>query len=263
MNRRSPLAMIHSFLVPLLLTVLARPVQIDIRPGPAETFSATLVGPSQGNRGGSFSGRVSVNGSTAEIPISGRAEAAGDRLRLPVTLRYSNVPQDWANRFRPGTFDYRLSGQIAGGAPIEWSGTARWDDVGVEGERETARRFLRLETVEVTEMSLFESQARAVVAVRNPFAFPLTIASTRYRLTSNGRVVGTGRTRGMLLRPRQESSLLLPIDVDHGELLGAAGEGILSGGSLSARLSGTLVVRLPRGDVSIPLDLSGRLSLSR
>ncbi len=255
--------MIHLFLVPLFLAVLAQPVQIDIRPGPAETFSATLVGPAQGSRGGSFSGLVSVNGSTAEIPISGRAEGSGGRLRLPVTLRYSDVPQDWANRFRPDTFDYRLSGRIAGGGSIEWAGTARWDEVGVEGERETARRFLRLETVEVTDISLFESQARAVVAVRNPFAFPLTIASTRYRLTSSGRVIGTGRTRGMTLRPRQESSLSLPIDVDHGELLGAAGQGIFSGGSLSARLSGTLAVRLPRGDVAIPLDLSGRLSLTR
>jgi LEA14-like dessication related protein len=255
--------MIRFFLAPLFFALLARPVQIDIRPGPAETFSATLVGPAQGSRGGSFSGRVSVNGSTAEIPISGRAEAAGDRLRLPVTLRYSDVPQDWANRFRRETFDYRLSGRIAGGAPIEWTGTARWDDVGVEGERETARHFLRLQTIEVTDVSLFESQARAVVSVRNPFAFPLTIASTRYQVSASGRVIGTGRTRGMLLRPRQESSLSLPVDVDHAELLGAAGSGILSGGSLSARLSGTLAVRLPRGDVSVPLDLSGRLSLSR
>ena len=255
--------MLRLCLVPLLLATLPRSVEIDIRPGPAETFSATLVGPAQGSRAGAFSGRVSVNGSAAEIPISARAESVGDRLRLPVTLHYTDVPQDWANRFRPETFDYRLSGRVAGAGPIEWTGSARWDDVGVEGERETARRFLRLQTVEVTDVSLFESRARAVVAVRNPFAFPLTIASTRYRLTAGGRVIGTGRTRGMLLRPRQESSLLLPVDVDHGELLGAAGEGILSGGGLSARLSGTLSVRLPRGDVSVPIDLSGRLSLSR
>jgi hypothetical protein len=64
----------------------------------------------------------------------------------------------------------------------------------------------------------------------------------------------------MLLRARQESTLLLPVDVDHGQLLGAAGTGILGGGSLPARLSGTLTVRLPRGDVPVPLDLSGRLA---
>jgi LEA14-like dessication related protein len=249
------------FLVPVLLGALARPVQIDVRPGPADTFAATLVGPATDGRSGPFTGRLSVNGSAVEIPISGRAESTGNRLRLPVTLRYSDVPQDWANRFRPVNFDYRISGRVTGGGPIEWTGTARWDDVGVEGEQETVRRFLRLQTVEVTDVSLFESEARAVVAVRNPFAFPLTVSATRYTLSAGDREVGTGGTRGMMLRPRQESTLLLPIDVDHGELLGAAGAGILSGGELPARLSGSLTVRLPRGDVSIPLDLSGRLSL--
>ena len=248
-------------LVPILFASIARPIRIDLRPGPAETFSATLVGPAGAARGGAFTGQISINGSAAELPISGRAEAVGDRLRLPVTLRYSDVPRDWADRFRPVTFDYRLEGRIAGSAPLEWTGTARWDDVGVEGEQETLRRFLRLETVEVTSVSLLESEARAVVAVRNPFAFPLTIASTRYSLSAGDREVGTGRTRGMMLRPRQESTMLLPIDVDHGELLGAAGAGILGGGRLPARLSGSLTVRLPRGDVSVPLDLSGRLDL--
>lgn len=246
-------------LLSLLAAVLARPVEIDVRPGPSETFSATLVGPSQGARGGSFTGRLSVNGSAVEMPVSARAEASGDRLRLPVTLRYADVPSDWANRFHPQTFDYRLSGRTAGGVAVEWSGTARWDDVGVEGEKETARRFLRLSSVELTDVSFTESRAQAVVTVRNPFAFPLTIASTRYRLTSGARVVGTGQTRGKILRARQESTLLLPVDVDHGQLLGAAGTGILGGGSLPARLSGTLTVRLPRGDIPVPLDLSGQL----
>lgn len=248
-----------TFLLVPLLAVLARPVEIEVRPGPAETFSATLAGPAAGARAGAFSGRLSVNGSPVEMPISARAEASGDRLRLPVTLRYADVPADWANRFHPQTFDYRLSGRTAAGAPVEWAGRARWDDVGMEGEKETARRFLRLASVEVTEVGFTESSAQAVLTVRNPFAFPLTIASTRYRLSSGSRIVGTGQTRGKLLRPRQESTLLLPLDVDHGQLLGAAGSGILGGGSLPARLSGTLTVRLPRGDVPVPLDLSGRL----
>lgn len=242
-----------------LFSTLARPVEIDVRPGPADTFSATLAGPAAGARSGAFSGRLAVNGSAVELPSSASAVGSGARRRLPVTLRYADVPADWANRFHPQTFDYRLSGRTAAGVPVEWAGRARWDDVGVEGEKETLRKFLRLASVEVTDVSFTESTAQAVVTVRNPFAFPLTIASTRYRLTSGARVVGVGSTRGKILRPRQESTLLLPIDVDHGQLLGAAGSGILGGGSLPARLSGTLTVRLPRGDVPVPLDLSGTL----
>jgi len=248
-------------LLPYFLAALARPIEIDVRPGPAETFSATLVGPARGGRGGRFSGQLALNGSSVEIPISARAEASGDRLRLPVTLRYSEIPEDWANRFRPATFDFRLAGRVAGETAVEWAGTVRWDDVGVEGERETARRFVRLRTLEVTDVSLLSSEARAVVAVRNPFAFPLTIAATRYRLAASRRVVGTGQTRGILLRARQESTLLLPLEVEHGELVAAAGQAILAGGDVPARLSGTMTVRLPRGDVVVPLDLSGQLSI--
>jgi len=242
------------------LAVTALPVQIDIRPGPAETFSATLVGPAAGARGGPFAGRVSVNGSSVEIPISGRADPVGARLRIPVTLRYSDVPQDWANRFRPDAFDYRVSGR-AGATPVEWTGTARWDDVGVDGERETVRRFVRLVTLEVTDVSLFSSDARAVVAVRNPFSFPLTVASSRYRLTVDGRLLGTGSTRGMILHPRQESTVLLPLEVEHGALIAAAGGAVLSGEAVPARLAGALTIRLPRGDVAVPIDLAGRLSV--
>jgi LEA14-like dessication related protein len=247
----------------LLLLFSARPgpVQIDVRPGPTDTFSATLVGPAAGASGGLFSGRISVNGSSAEVPISGRAEATGGRLRIPLTLRYSDVPRDWANRFRADTFDYRVIGRVAGTAPVEWTGTARWDDVGVEGERETVQRFVRLVTLEVTDVSLFSSEARAVLAVRNPFSFPLTIASSRYRVSADRRVLGTGSTRGMILRPRQESTVLLPLEVEHGALIAAAGGAVLSGVAVPARLSGALTIRLPRGDIAVPIDLAGRLSV--
>lgn len=249
------------FALLLLLGAGRSPVKIDVRPGPADTFSATLVGPAAGAPAGHFSGRISVNGSSAEVPVSGRAEGTPNGLRLPLTLRYSDVPQDWANRFRADTFDYRVSGRVAGTAPVEWTGTARWDDVGVEGERETVQRFVRLVTLELTDVSLLSSDARAVVAVRNPFSFPLTVASSRYRVSVDGRAVGGGFTRGMILRARQESTVLLPLEVEHSALISAAGGAVLSGEGVPARLAGALTIRLPRGDVAVPIDLAGRLSV--
>lgn len=248
-----------NLLIALALAVL--PIQIDIRPGPTETFSATLVGPAAGGRGGTFAGRISVNGSAVELPVSARAVASAGRLRLPLTLRYADIPQDWAKRFRAETFDYRVTGSVSGSAPVEWAGRARWDAVGVEGERETVGRFVRLVTLEVTDVSFLSSDARAVVGVRNPFSFPLTVASSRYRVTAGGRLLGRGSTRGMILRPRQESTVLLPLEVEHGALIAAAGGAVLSGEGVPARLDGTLTVRLPGGDVAVPIDLAGRLSV--
>jgi LEA14-like dessication related protein len=253
--------MIRFLTISLLFSALARPLEIDIRPGPAETFSATLVGSAPVERGGPFSGRISVNGSSSELPIVAQARASGGRLRLALTLRYADIPQDWANRFRAETFEYRVSGRVGGTEPVEWTGTARWDAVGVEGERETVRRFVRLVTLEVTDVSLFSSEGRAVVAVRNPFSFPLTVASSRYRVSADARVLGRGETRGLLLRPRQESTVLLPFEVEHGALIAAAGGAVLSGEAVPARLTGALTIRFPRGDVEIPIDLSGNLSV--
>jgi hypothetical protein len=36
---------------------------------------------------------------------------------------------------------------------------------------------------------------------------------------------------------------------------------VLSGEGLPARLAGSLAVRLPGGDVAVPIDLAGRLSV--
>jgi LEA14-like dessication related protein len=254
--------MIAGLFVALVLSALGRPVEIDIRPGPTETFAATLVGSAPGVGAGTFVGRISVNGSPAELPVQARAESSGNgRLRLPLTLRYAEIPQDWANRFRAERFDYRLSGRVGQSSSVEWAGTARWDAVGVEGERETVGRFVRLVTVEVTDVSLLSSDARAVLSVRNPFSFPLTIASSRYRVTADGRLLGSGSTRGILLRPRQLNTVLLPLGVEHAALISAAGGAVLSGEGVPARLEGSLAVRLPGGDVAVPIDLAGRVSM--
>jgi len=250
-------------LLSLILASLGRPLDVEIRPGVEQSFSATLSGSAAGLSEGPFRGALALNGSPAQISISGEARKNGSRWRLPVTLRYADVPADWANRFRPGTFDYRLRGTVAGGAPVEWAGTKRWDGVEVEGDRDVVSRFVKLRSVEVTEFSLLESEAKAILAVRNPFSFPLKLARTQYQLSANGREVGSGETRGLLLRESQTNTLSLPIELDHGELVAAAGRALLSGGTVEARLTGTLTIRLPGGDVAVPLDLSGGLSLSR
>jgi len=206
--------------------------------------------------GGAFQGTIAINGSPAELPLSGTVERAGKEWKLPVTVRYADVPADWADRFRPESFTYRL--RSASGR--EWSGSARWQDVELEGSREAAEEYVKLDDVTLSNVSLLSSEANAQVTVRNPFSFPLRIASTQYTLFANGREVGSGRTQGMILHAAQKNRLALPIDVDHSELLSAAGGALVSGGDVAVRLQGRLVVRLKGGDVTVPLALSGHLS---
>jgi LEA14-like dessication related protein len=249
----------------LALAYFAAPVassqDIHVLPE-SESFTAVLSGTEPAAAAGAFTGSLSLNGSSSEIPVAGIAQASGQRLAITIRIKYRDVPEDWANRFRNADFDYRLHGRVAGSQEIEWSGTKRWDQVEVDKGRDTASAaFIKLGSIELTEFSLFESAAKAHVDVQNPLSFPLKLASTNYRLIANGREVGSGSTKGMILQAARKTTLDLPIEVDHGQLLAAAGSVLRSGGEVEARLPGTLVIRLPGGDISVPLDLAGKFSL--
>lgn len=219
----------------------------------------TLSGPGGELSPGPFRGTIAINGSPSDMPVAGTVRHAEGQWQLPVVVRYAEVPSDWADRFRAGGFAYRLR-SAGGGAPREWTGTRSWKEVEVDGGKETLADFLSLDDVRLTHLSLLWSEARAELSVRNPFGFPLKIAQTEYTLVANGREVGAGSTRGMILHASQKNALSLPIEVDHGELLSAAGRALLSGGDVAVRLTGRLVIRLKGGDVVVPLALSGNLT---
>ncbi len=239
----------------------AAPISLAIRPGPADTLTVIATRETSGEDAGAFSGTVSLNGSPAEARVTGQAERSGSRLRLSLTLRYADIPADWADRFRLGTFDYRLRGTVGGHPADGWRGSMPWKDVQVEGEKDNASKFVRLGSLQITRFSLLESEARASVSVRNPLSFPLKLAGASYRLLANGREVGSGEAHGMLLHASQDNTLDFPIEIEHAQLLSAAGSALASGGEIEGRLRGELVVRLAGGDIAVPLDLSGRLDL--
>ena len=247
-------------IVCLLLAAAAAPVEITIDPRADGTFSVTFAGPVSKGSSGEFRGSVALYGSAAEMPLSGRAEISRGRLRASATLRYADVPADWLNRFRKDAFDYRILLDVPGGEKVSWSGPMRWDQVRAGGTRETLDQFLKLDSLELTSFSLTRSEGRAVLALTNPFSFPITLASTSYRLRIEGDEVGNGGTRGRILRGQHKVSLELPFTVHHWEFLGAVGGRWASGGDIEAELEGTLSLRLPSGDLAIPLRFPARLS---
>lgn len=236
------------------------PLAITLRIQGDKELRATISGPEADLAAGEFRGSIALNGSSAELPLSGTVIHADGRWKLPVTVRYVDVPVDWAERFRPETFTYRLRGGVGGGAPREWTGTRPWKEVEVESTKETGEEFLKLEHVHLTELSMLSSEGEAQLAVRNPLAFPLRIAQMDYTLIVNDQEVGQGATHGMILHPEQGNVLTLPIEIDHASLLSAAGKALLGGGEIAARLHGRLVIRLKGGDLTVPLDLSGHLA---
>ena len=190
----------------------------------------------------------------------GTVTHANGRWTLPLTVHYADVPAGLGGSLSDRHLHVPLARQRGRCGAARVDRHASLEGVEVESDKETGDKFLRLEDVRLTELSLVSSEAQAEIAVRNPFAFPLKIAEMEYTLIVNDQEVGQGATRGLVLHAAQNNVLALPIEIDHASLLSAAGRALLSGGEIAARLHGKLVVRLKGGDLTVPLDLSGHLT---
>ena len=111
-------------------------------------------------------------------------------------------------------------------------------------------------------MSLLSSEAVGDLAILNPLGFDLQASPRRSTSSSpTAEQVGDGAARGMILHAGQKNVLSLPIEIDHGSLIAAAGQALVVGRRMSRCASrDRLVLRLKGGDVVVPLDLSGHLT---
>jgi hypothetical protein len=245
--------------VGLLILALAVPpaAEISIDPGPGKTFDLVLTGPSPAGSG-EFHGSVSFNGSPSELPLAGKAEASGGGLRIAATARYMDVPEDWLGRFRPGSFDYAIRGQVAGGGTVSWSGTMAWSDVPVTGH-DLVSRFLKVGSLELIALSEKRTEGHAVLNVTNPFSFPVKIASTSCRIRVNGQEIGDVIGGVGTARARKTIGYEMFFTAEKKRFLDAAGRQWVVGARVPAELSGTLTLRLNSGDASVPLTFSGAM----
>ena len=235
-------------------------LSLTVEPGSGDSFTAIVEGPAESGAPGEFRGTASLYGSSFTLPVSGRAARTRDgRLAIRLSIRYAAVPPDWSVRFHPLSLDVALDGS-AGGRPVSWRGRVLWEDIAVSADPATAAGFLSLAEIRLTDVSFSTSRGVADLSVRNPFSFPLTIASSEYHVEAAGREIGGGATRGVLVRPSVRSVVQLPVEVENGPLAAAAGRTLFSAGDVEVRLRGWIRLRLAGGgDVRIPLDLGGRL----
>lgn len=228
----------------------------------ADGFVAVFSDAIEGAPSGPFSGLLSLNKSGTEIPVKGTAQSSPKRVQVTLKVKYSTVPEDWFNRFRISDFDYRLHGKIAGSRNVDWSGTKTYRQVEVETRDNGAADFVRVNSVALTQLTATDIAAYGKVSILNPMSFPLTLASTDFHASVKGRAIGSGSSKSMTLHPGW-NALSVPIDLDQKEILAAAGAALKSPSNLQARLQGTIVVHMPAGDVTAPIDVTGAVSKSK
>src|SRR5512144_639754 len=244
----------------LLLAAAGPPLEIAVDPRPGASFGLVLSGPARSAGAGEFGGGVRLNGSQVEMPLAGRAELAGDRLRLAATVRYADVPADWLSHHRPEAFDCRVRAEVAGAGTVSWEGALAWSDISFAGGREALSRFVALGSLELTSLSATRTEGRGVLSVTDPFAFSITIAAAEYRLRVTGNEIGGGAANGRIMKAgKKNAALELPFRLDEKTFKAAAGDSWVVGASLDAGVSGSLTLRLPAGDVALPFDFPRRL----
>ncbi|MEP6769309.1 MAG: LEA type 2 family protein [Acidobacteriota bacterium] len=240
-----------------LLFATASPLGLEVDPG-AQTLAATIRVAAAQAAAGDFQGRVSLYGSRAEIPIAAvRISKAGAPLALRATIRYADIPADWVGRFRPDGFEYVMKGTV-GTTPVEWTGRMAWEEVAVAGDDAIIAKFVGVDRVDLTVVQPSGSRGVVRLHITNPFAFPVEIARSVYRIEADGYPVGRGSAPGVVLK-RGTSRLEFPIDMDHSQLIAAAGRAFLAGGSVEARLKGEMTVRVAGHDLRVPLDVAGQV----
>ena len=111
-------------------------------------------------------------------------------------------------------------------------------------------------------LSLKKAEGEATVSVFNPAGFDLLVEEIRYELFVGGRLLFSGARRGVRLHARRANEVTLPLDVRHADLLAAAGNAVVSGGTVAARLVASVTVKAGSGKVTVPVDQAGKVRFS-
>ncbi len=129
-------------------------------------------------------------------------------------------------------------------------------DLGDPGEVELPlaglyRAYAHLADLKVTP-SLTVVSVRVLISLYNPFGFDVVAKGLEYRVTVGPQSILAGRQPGFRLRAGKNSDVLIEQDVPLADAMGGAAA--FARGA-PAQLEGTLTIRTPAGDRTIPLLL--------
>ncbi len=177
--------------------------------------------------------------------------------RVDFTLSLAAVPEEVLT-LDPNRLPVLWEGLDAGGAVV--LGVGGTIDLGDPGEVQVPAAkiydlYSRFSDVRVSPR-LPAVGVHALLSLYNPLGFDVVSTGLEFRLSVGSQQVLAGKRPGFRLRGRQWSDVLIEQDVPLSEAAGGMAS-FLHGEA--ARLDGTLVVRTPDGERTIPLQLSAAM----
>lgn len=219
----------------------------------------------------SFVGTFFLGG--APVPVSTpvtvmvQPVAGGFDAVFLLGLDLGRVTSDHFSRVGGEALAFSLSGTLTGDAgsraKISARGRLRAGPPDIRASYGEATTFVRFGGARLTGLSLTETRGEATLVAFNPLGSPLDIEEIRYALSIDGRMIAEGVRRKVRLHPGRENELVLPIAARNSDLLAAAGDAAVHGGTVNGRLEGNVTVKTGTSQRVIPIDLPGTVSLFR
>jgi LEA14-like dessication related protein len=118
---------------------------------------------------------------------------------------------------------------------------------------------VELTQYELTGLSEKRTEGRAVLAITNPFTFPISVSAPKYTMRVNGQDFGTGTAKERKIRAKKRSALELPFHGEKKVFEGAAGSTWVQGAFVPADIVGTLTLQVNGKALPVEFKLSYRM----
>ena len=154
-----------------------------------------------------------------------------------------------------------LTGEGGSRAAVQASGSLRVGSPDLHASSGETATFVRFAGARFAGLTLKETKGEATLMVFNPLGSPLDLEEIRYELFVNRRKVAEGVRTKVRIHQGRENELLLPVVANNADLLSAAGDAAVHGGTASGWLTGKVTVKTGTSRRVIPIDLAGGVSL--
>ncbi len=254
---------------PIPLAPPAGPTIVGLRIGPigAEKMDvALLLAPSVAEKcSGQFRGNLTFYDAPPGAPLAGTFSQGAAGCELAGSVSWEALSGEAIGKARGDVLTVRVQGErIDGGKArkVDWGAPVPRAAVGLtESMKVTLRRFTKAPEIHLDGLGMKTTTVNADVEVLSPLRFNLKVVEARCEVEANGRAVASGGKEKFLVYGGRANKIQIPIAVNNGAAVAAAGSTLMKGGKVDGKLTGHARLRLPGGDVDFPIEFPVKLSL--
>ena len=215
---------------------------------------------------GQFRGQLLFDEATPAINVSGTLKSVAGVCEMATSVPWSGLSEQMFRNARADALQLRFRGELIDGkaaTKVNWALSARKADVVLtEPIRDTIKRFARATDLHLGSIGLTDSTVNADINVQSPLAFELRVLRATCELQVHGAVVATGAKESFVVAAGRATLISIPVTINHKALLTAAGNVFMHMGKVEGKLTGLVRLRLPAGDVDLPVEFPVLLKLS-